>query len=213
MQELYKLTSSLLSLSFIWFFNDVTVWNWFSMLVESIIQMIAVITLMISRSFLKFMMFSLHCIIFYSIFHLRHINKMCLIDIWSLLHLHVIVATLSTHLLYKNWLKSIFLMRSYINNALWDFVWFLCNHRYWCVIFDVRYQKWAVLNLFFQIILHVYLICFCMSVNLVITSMHWHSISNKDKLYASLIILFIALFSSTSACLVTQCNFSMTSQD
>ena len=112
MQELYELASSLLSLSFIWFFDDVTVWNWFSMLVESIIWMIAVVTLMISRSFLKFVMFSLHCIIFRSIFHLEHVNKMCLINIWSLLHLHIVVMTLNTHLSCRNWLKSIFLMHN-----------------------------------------------------------------------------------------------------
>ncbi len=130
MQELYKLVSSLLSLSFIWFFNDIIIWNWFSMLVESIIWMIIVITLMILRSFLKFVMFSLHCIIFHSIFHLKHVNKMCLINIWSLLHLHIIIATSSTHLSCRNWLKSIFLMRSCVNNALWDFAWFLCSYRY-----------------------------------------------------------------------------------
>ncbi len=130
MQELYKLVSSLLSLSFIWFFNDIIIWNWFSMLVESIIWMIIVITLMILRSFLKFVMFSLHCIIFHSIFHLKHVNKMCLINIWFLLHLHIIIATSSTHLSCRNWLKSIFLMRSCVNNALWDFAWFLCSYRY-----------------------------------------------------------------------------------
>ncbi len=45
MQELYELVSFLLLLSFIWLFNDVTVWNWFNMLVENIIWMIIVITL------------------------------------------------------------------------------------------------------------------------------------------------------------------------
>ncbi len=171
MQELYELVSFLLSLSFIWFFDDVTVWNWFSMLVESIIWMIAVVMLMISRSFLKFMMFSLHCIIFYSIFYLKHVNKMCLIDIQSLLHSHVVIATSNTHLSCRNWLKSIFLVYSCINNALWNFAWFLCSCRCWCIIFDVKYWKWAALNLFFQTILHVYLICFCMSISLIITSM------------------------------------------
>ncbi len=142
------------------------------MLVKSIIWMIVVITLMISKSFLKFMMFSLHCIIFHSIFHLEHVNKMCLINIWSLLHLYIVVTTLSTRLSCKNWLKSIFLMRNCVNNALWDFAWFLCSYRCWCIISDVRYWKWAALNLFFQTTLHVCLICFCMNVNLIITSMH-----------------------------------------
>ena len=173
--------------------------------------MIIIAALMISKSFLKFVMFSSHCIAFHSTFYLKHVNKMCLIDIWSLLHLHVIIATLNTHLSCKNWLKSIFLMHSCVTNVLCNFAWLLCNYRCWCIIFDVRYWKWAALNFSFQTILHVYLICFCMSINLVITSVHWHSVSNKDKLCASLIILFIASFSSTSACFVTQCNFSVTS--
>jgi len=133
---------------------------------------------------------------------------------------HLIFVTLAHHCIIsstclscRNWLKSIFLMHSCINNALWDFAWFLCSFRCWCVIFDVRYWKWAALNFFFQTILHVYLICFCMSVNLVITSMRWCSVSNKDKSCTSLIILFIASFLSTSSCLVTQCNFSVTFQD
>ncbi len=141
------------------------------MLVESIIWMIIVIMLMISRNFLKFVMFFLHCIIFHSIFHLKHVNRTCLINIQSLSHLHIIVAILNTCLSCKNWLKSIFLMHSCVNNTLWDFMWFLCNHRCWCIISDVRYWKWAALNLSFQTILHVCLICFCMSVSLVITSM------------------------------------------
>ncbi len=203
MQELYELVSFLLSLSFIWFFDDIMIWNWFSMLVESIIQMIIVITLMISRSFLKFMMFSLHCIIFHSIFHLEHVNKMCLINIQSLSHLHIIVATSSTRLSCRNWLKSIFLIRNCISNALWDFAQFLCSCRCQCVISDVRYWKWAALNFSFQTTLHVYLIYFCMSISLVITSVHWCSVSNRDKLCMLLIILFIASFSSTSACFVT----------
>ncbi len=128
-----------------------------------------------------------------------------------MLHLHIIIATLNIHLSCKNWLKSIFLMHSCVNNVLWNFAWFLCSYKCRCIIFDVRYWKWVMLNFSFQTILHVYLICFCMSVSFVITSVHWCSISNKDKLYASSIILFIALFSSTSAYLVTQCNFSMTS--
>ncbi len=181
------------------------------MLVESIIWMITVITLMISRSFLKFMMFSLHCIIFHSIFHLEHVNRTCLIDIWSLSYSHIIIAILNIHLSWRNWLKSIFLMHSCVNNALWDFAWFLCSCRCWCVIFDVRYWKWAALNFSFQTILHVYLICFCMSISLVITSVHWCSVSNKDKSCASSVILFITSFSSTSACFITQCNFSVTS--
>ncbi len=131
MWELYELISFLLLLSFIWLLDDITVWNWCSMLIENIIQMIIIIMLMISRNFLKFMMFSLHCIIFCSIFHLKHVNKMCLINIWSLLHLHIIVATSSTRLSCRNWLKSIFLMHSCINNALWDFAWFLCKRRCW----------------------------------------------------------------------------------
>ena len=89
----------------------------------------------------------------------------------------------------------------------------MCSCRCWCVIFDVRYWKWAALNFSFQTILHVCLIYFCISINLIITSMRWCSISNKDKLYASLIILFITSFLSTSACLATQYSFSMTSQD
>ncbi len=74
----------------------------------------------------------------------------------------------------------------------------MCSCRCQCVISDVRYQKWAALNLSFQTILHVYLICFCMSISLVITSVHWCSVSNRDKLCASSIILFIASFLSTS---------------
>ncbi len=81
MQELYEFIYFLFLLSFIWLFNDVTAWNWFSMLVESIIWMIIIIALMISNNFLKFVMFSFHCIAFYSTFHLKHVNKMCLIDI------------------------------------------------------------------------------------------------------------------------------------
>ncbi len=183
------------------------------MLVESIIWMIVVVTLMISKSFLKFVMFSSYCITFHSTFHLRHVNRTCLINIQSLSHLHVIITTSSIHLSCRNWLKSIFLMHSCVSNALWDFAWFLCSRRCWCVIFDVRYQKWAALNLFFQTILHVCLICFCMSVSLVITSVHWCSVSNRDKSCALSIILFIASFSSTSACFATQCSFSVISQD
>ncbi len=70
-----------------------------------------------------------------------------------------------------------------------------------------------MLNFSFQTILYVYLVYFCMSVNLIITSMHWCSVNNKDKSCASLIILFITSFLSTSACLITQCSFSVTSQD
>ncbi len=172
MQELYEFISFLFSLSFIWLFNDITAWNWFSMLVESIIWMIIVAALTISKSFLKFVMFSFHCIAFHSTFHLKHVNKMCLIDIWSLSYSHVIVVTSSTHLSCKNWLKSIFLVHSCINNALWDFAWFLCSHRCRCVISDVRYWKWAALNFSFQTTLHICLICFCMNINLVITSVH-----------------------------------------
>ncbi len=170
MRKLYKFISFLFFLSFIWFFDDITAWNWFNMLIENIIWIIIIAALIISKSFLKFVMFSSHCIAFHSTFHLKHVNKMCLINIQSLLHLHIIIATSSTHLSCRNWLKSIFLMRSCVNNALWDFAWFLCSHRCWCVIFDVRYWKWAALNLFFQTILHVYLICFCLSISLVITS-------------------------------------------
>ncbi len=104
-------------------------------------------------------------------------------------------------------------MHSCINTALWDFAWFLCSHRYQCVIFDVKYWKWAALNLSFQTILHVCLICFCMSISLVITSVRWCSVSDRDKSCASSIILFIISFLSTSACFITQCSFSMTSQD
>ncbi len=172
MQEFYEFVSFLFFLSFIWFFDDITAWNWFSMLIESIIWMIIIIALMISKNFLKFVIFSSYCIAFHSTFHLKHVNKTCLIDIQSLSHSHVIIATLSTHLSCKNWLKSIFLMHSCVNNALWDFIWFLCSHRCWCVISDVKYWKWAALNFSFQTILHVYLIYFCMSLNLVITSMH-----------------------------------------
>ncbi len=161
MQELYESVSFLFLLSFIWFFNNITAWNWFSMLVESIIWMIIIAARMISKSFLKFVMFSSHCIAFHSTFHLKHVNKMCLINIQSLLHLHIIVVTSSTHFSCRNWLKSIFLMRSCVNNALWDFAWFLCSCRCRCVISDVRYWKWAALNLSFQTILHVCMICFC----------------------------------------------------
>ncbi len=172
MWKLYESVSSLFFLSFIWFFDDITAWNWFSMLIESIIWMIVIAALMISKSFLKFVMFSSHCIAFHSTFHLKHVNKTCLINIWSLSYLHVVIATLNTRLSCKNWLKSIFLVHNYVSNALWNFAWLLCNHRCWCIIFDVRYQKWAALNLSFQTTLHVYLICFCMSINLVITSVH-----------------------------------------
>ncbi len=139
MQELYEFISSLFSLSFIWFFNDITAWNWFSMLIESIIWMIIIAALTTSKSFFKFMMFSSYCIAFHSTFHLKHVNKMCLINIQSLSHLHIIIATLNTHLSCRNWLKSIFLMHNYVNNALWDFAQLLCSHRCWCVISDVRY--------------------------------------------------------------------------
>ncbi len=171
MQELYEFISFLFFLSFIWFFNDITAWNWFNMLIESIIWMIIIAALMISKSFLKFVMFSSHCITLHSTFHLKHVNRMCLIDIQFLSHLHIIII-LNTHFSCKNWLKSNFLVYSCINNVLWDFAWFLFSHRCQCVISDVKYQKWAALNFFFQTILHVYLIYFCMSVNLVITLMH-----------------------------------------
>ncbi len=194
-----------------WFFNDITAWNWFSMLIESIIWMIIIAVLTISKNFLKFVMFFFHCIAFHSTFYLKHVNRMCLIDIWSLLHLHIIIATSSTHLSCRNWLKSIFLMCSCVNNALWDFAWLLCKRRCWWVISDVRYWKWAVLNLFLQTTFHVYLICFCMSISHVIISVRWCLINNKDNSYALLIILSAASFSSTFACFVTQCNFSVTS--
>jgi len=64
--------------------------------------MIVVTALMISKSFLKFVMFSSHCIAFRSTFHLRHVNKTCLIDIQSLSHSHVIIVTLNTRLSCKN---------------------------------------------------------------------------------------------------------------
>jgi len=130
-----------------------------------------------------------------------------------LLHLHIVIVTLNTHLSCRNWLKSVFLVCSCVNNTLWNFAWFLCSCRCWCVISDVRYWKWAALNLSFQTTLHVYLICFCMSISLIITLVRWCSVSNRDKSYALSIILFIASFLSTSACLITQCNFSVTSQD
>ncbi len=172
MQELYKFVSSLFLLSFIWLFDDITAWNWFSMLIKSIIWMIVITALTIFKSFLKFMMFSFYCIAFHSTFHLRHVNKTCLINIWSLSHLHIIIAILNIYLSCRNWLKLIFLMRSCVNNALWDFAWFLCRCRCWWVISDVRYWKWAALNFSLQTTLHVYLICFCMSVSCVIISMH-----------------------------------------
>ena len=211
MQELYESVSSLFSFSFIWFFNDITVWNWFNIFIESIIWMIIITALTISKSFFKFVMFSSCCIAFHSTFHLRHVNKTCLINIWFLLHLHIIIVTSSTHLSCKNWLKSIFLVRSCINNALWDFAWLLCSCRCRCIIFDVKYWKWAALNFSFQTILHVYLIYFCISISLVITSVRWCSVSNKDKSCASSVILFITSFSSTSVYFITQCSFSMTS--
>ncbi len=210
MQELYESVSSLFSLSFIWLFDDVTAWNWFSMLIESIIQMIIIAALMIFKSFLKFMMFSSHCIAFHSTFHLKHVNKTCLINIWSLSHSHIIITISNTRLSCRNWLKSIFLMHSCVNNALWDFAWFLCSHRYWCVIFDVKYQKWAALNFSFQTTLHVCLIYFCMSINLIITLVRWCSVNDRDKSCASSIILFITSFLSTSVCFITQCSFSVT---
>jgi len=89
----------------------------------------------------------------------------------------------------------------------------LCNCKCRCVIFDVRYWKWVALNFSFQTILHVYLICFCMNISLIITLMCWCSVNNKDKSCASLIILFIVSFLSISACFVTQYSFSMTFQD
>jgi len=64
--------------------------------------MIIVVALTISKSFLKFVMFSSCCIAFHSTFHLRHVNKMCLIDIQSLSHLHVIIIILSTRLSCRN---------------------------------------------------------------------------------------------------------------
>ncbi len=213
MQELYESVSSLFSLSFIWFFNDVTAWNWFSMLIESIIQMIIIAALMISKSFLKFVMFFFHCIAFHSTFHLKHVNRMCLIDIWSLSHSHVVITISSTHLSCRNWLKSIFLMCNCVNNALWDFAWSLCRCRCWWVIFNVRYWKWAALNFSLQTILHVCLICFCMSISCIIISVRWCLINNRDNSCTSSIILFTASFLSTSACSVTQCNFSVTSWD
>ncbi len=203
MQELYEFISFLFFLSFIWLFNDVTAWNWFSMLIESIIQMIIIAALTISKSFFKFVMFSSCCITFHSTFHLRHVNKMCLIDIQSLSHLHVIIATLSTHLSCRNWLKLIFLVCNCINNTLWDFAWFLCSCKCRCVISDVKYWKWAALNFSFQTILHVCLICFCMSISLVIISVHWCLISDRDNSCTSSIILSAASFSNTSAYSVT----------
>jgi len=64
--------------------------------------MIVVAALTISKSFLKFVMFSSHCIAFHSTFHLKHVNKTCLINIQSLSHLHIVVATLNTRLSCKN---------------------------------------------------------------------------------------------------------------
>jgi len=55
-----------------------------------------------NRSFLKFVMFSSHCIVFRSIFHLEHVNKTCLIDIRSLSHSHVVIATSNTRLSCRN---------------------------------------------------------------------------------------------------------------
>ncbi len=81
MQELYESVYFLFFLSFIWFFDDITAWNWFNMLIESIIWMIIIATLTISKNFLKFVMFSSYCIAFHSTFHLKHVNRMCLINI------------------------------------------------------------------------------------------------------------------------------------
>jgi len=64
--------------------------------------MIIIAALMISKSFLKFLMFSSHCIAFHFTFHLKHVNKMCLIDIQSLSHLHVVVMILNTRLSCRN---------------------------------------------------------------------------------------------------------------
>ncbi len=146
--------------------------------------------------------FFLHCIVFHSIFHLEHVNRMCLINIWSLSHLHVIIVTLSTRLSCRNWLKSIFLMRSCVSNALWDFTWSLCKRRCWWVISDIRYWKWTALNLFLHTTLHVYLICFCMNVSYIIISVRWCLISNRDNSCTSSVILSAASFLSTSACFV-----------
>ncbi len=210
MQELYELVSSSFFSSFIWLFNDITAWNWFSMIVESIIWIVAVIMLAISKSIFKFVMFFFHCIDLLSVFHLKHVNRTCLINIWSSLHLHVVVVTLNTRLLCRNLLKSIFSIRSCVSNALWDFTWSLCRYRCWWVTSDVRYWKWAALNFSFQTILYVCLICFCMSISRVAIFVRWCSISNSDSLCTSSVILSVASFSSTFAYLVTQCNFSVT---
>ncbi len=153
MRELYELVSSSFFPSFIWLFDDVTAWNWLSMIVESIIWIIAVIALAISKSIFKFVMFFFHCIDLLSVFHLKHVNRTCLIDIWSLLHLHVVVVTSSTRLSCRNLLKSIFSIHNCVSNALWDFTRSLCRCRCWWVTSDVRYWKWTALNLSLQTIL------------------------------------------------------------
>ncbi len=172
MQELYEFISSSFFSSFIWFFDDVTAWNWFSMIVEIIIWIIAVIMLAISKSIFKFMMFFFHCIDLLSIFHLKHVNKTCLIDIQSLLHLHVVIVTLSTHLLCRNLLKSIFSICSCVSNALWNFTQSLYRCRCWWVTSDIKYWKWTALDFSLQITLHVYLIYFYMSVSYIIIFVH-----------------------------------------
>ncbi len=139
MQELYELVSSSFFSSFIWFFDDITAWNWLSMIIENIIWIIAVIMLAISKSIFKFMMFFFYCIDLLSVFHLKHVNRTCLINIWSSLHLHIVIVISNTRLSCRNLLKSIFLIHSCVNNALWDFTWSLCKCRFWWITFDVRY--------------------------------------------------------------------------
>ena len=53
------------------------------MLVESIMRIVAIVALAIPRSFLKFIVFFLYCIVLRFFFHLKHVNNTYFINMRS----------------------------------------------------------------------------------------------------------------------------------
>ncbi len=121
------------------FFEAFVVWNWFNKFVESIIYNIVVATLAIFNNIFIFVIFFFYCITLRLSFYLKYIIKIYFTNIQFLLQSYVAIVISNTCCLYKNWLKSILLVRNCVNSALCDFVCSLYNCRYLYVIFEIRF--------------------------------------------------------------------------
>jgi len=105
-------------------------------------------------------------------------------------------------------LKLIFSMHNCINNALWDFAWFLCSHKCQYVIFNVRYWKWVMLNFsfrsFFMFVWSVSVwasvlsLLQCVNVQSAIKTNHVHHQSFCSLLHFQ-VLLHVSLFNIASA--------------